>query len=241
MRDKGAALVILFMAAALCMACKPTGNGSDPAVTPGSLTDCRRPDACRLPSREFETAYGDPHACRGSEKRVCLVPMGWLPKDLVDDLVAYYQQEYNLALHVLPTIRLQPGFDKGQMLDADRLRALFMQTYPSYAGDLDVNLIGLTAIGIYTTEWPGGSYGQTYPTQGGTMRRHAMLSIFMLDPRNGGQPANNSVRDKRIRVLMNRSIARGHFGLPENNDPTSLLYHTISSLGQLDRMDERIR
>jgi hypothetical protein len=172
--------------------------------------------------------------------RVCLVPMGWLPKDLVDQLVVYYASQYNLTLHVLPAIRLAPGFDKGQMLDADRLRALFMQAYPPYANDIEVNLIGLTAIGIYTPEWPNGSFGQTYPTQGGTMRRHAVLSIFMLDPRNSGQPANNMVRDRRLRVLMNRSIARGYFGLPENNDPGTLLYQTISSVGQLDRTDERI-
>jgi hypothetical protein len=48
------------------------------------------------------------------------------------------------------------------------------------------------------------------------------------------------VRDRRLRVLMNRSIARGYFGLPENNDPGTLLYQTISSVGQLDRTDERI-
>jgi hypothetical protein len=172
--------------------------------------------------------------------RVCLVPLGWLPKELVDQLVVYYASQYNLTLHVLPAIRLAPGFDKGQLLDADRLRSLLMRTYPAYANDIEVNLIGLTAIGIYTQEWPNGSFGQTYPTQGGTMRRHAVLSIFMLDPRSSGQPPNNTVRDKRIRVLMNRSIARGYFGLPENNDPGTLLYQTISSVGQLDRTDDRI-
>ena len=228
----GLALIVIGLS------CKPTQTEPEATSTPTAPPNCRVATECRQASPAFARAYNDRDACRGSDMRVCLVPMGWLPKVMVDGLVAYYASEYNLTLHVLPTIELPPGFDKGQMLSADRLRASFIQTYPGLANDPEVNLIGLTATYIYTAEWPGGSFGQTYPTAGGT-RRHAMLSIAMLGPLDRG-PTGNALRDRRIRVLLNRPIARGHFDLPENNDRGSLLYHTISSVGQLDLMDERI-
>ncbi|HLG11563.1 MAG TPA: hypothetical protein VI876_07375, partial [Dehalococcoidia bacterium] len=72
---------------------------------------CADSNACRRPSPELRAAYTNPRACAGTGRRLCLVPIGDVPKDLVDHLVEYYQAEYGLSLHVVPAVELTPGSD----------------------------------------------------------------------------------------------------------------------------------
>jgi hypothetical protein len=57
--------------------------------------DCTNSAACREPTAEFAAAYNDPSVCKGDglDRRICLVPLGYVPLSLVDDLVAYYRDD----------------------------------------------------------------------------------------------------------------------------------------------------
>jgi hypothetical protein len=61
-----------------------------------------------------------------------------------------------------------------------------------------------------------------------------------MDPVSWGEPADDEVRNRRVRTMMNKYVAMTYYGLQLNDDPRSVLYRQISSLGDLDHIDERI-
>ncbi len=212
-------------------------------VTP-ELAKCADPDACLEPTADFLERYGDATSCDWYELHVCIVPLGDVPLDLVDRLVAYYEAEYGLRVSVLRPITLKPGMDTERpgQVEADLLREYFYKEYFVYDQSDDAILIGLTAIDIYTDDRPEWNwfFGQTYRFQGADGPRQAIISTYRMDPVSWGQPADNEVRDRRVRTLMNKYIALTFYGLELNDNPSSVLYRQISSLGDLDRINERI-
>ena len=210
---------------------------------PDAPQPCAKPDGCLASSTGFYEAYDDPRACAGEGKRVCLVPIGEVPKDLVDHLVEYYAQEYGLALHVLPPIALAGGQHPtrpGQR-ETWRLRASFSKFYPDYDSDPDVALIGLTALDVFYPDRPEWNwvFGSTFSFDG-LRPQQAIVSIFRMDPENWGQPEDDALRNRRARRMMNKYIALIHYGLDESLDPRSVLYGGIASVADLDNIDERI-
>jgi predicted Zn-dependent protease len=205
--------------------------------TDGSNGDCLNPNACREATPEFAAAYSDVRACEGREQRVCLVPLGEVPKDLVDHLVAYYRDEYDLTLHVLPAVELEPGFDSDRpgQLAAEYLQVMYTDAYGQYVGDPNVLLIGLTAIDIYTPDKPQWRWFFGYLDD-----RSAVISSFRMEPENWGKRTNDALRNRRVRTLMNKYIAMGYYGLPLNDDRHSVLFRLIGGLDILDGIDERI-
>jgi hypothetical protein len=164
------------------------------------------------------------------------VPLGYLPKDLVDHLVAYYQAEYGLELHVLPTVSLaRMEWSRPGQVAAEDLENLYTSAYIRLYNDRNVVLIGLTSLDIYTPERPEWKWFFGY-----TGDRHAVISAFRMEPVNWGERMNDDLRNKRVRTLMNKYIAMEYYGLPLNDNPRSVLYRLIGSLGTLDGIDERI-
>jgi predicted Zn-dependent protease len=208
-----------------------------PATRPAGRPNCLNPAACREPTDEFEAAYSDSRACEGTALRVCLVTLGYVPKDVVDHLVAYYADEYALKLHVLPAVSLQPGFSAGRrgQLEARTLIAAYADAYPAYYNDSRVVLIGLTSIDIYTADRP--QWQWFFGSSGGG---RAIISVFRMDPTNWGLRANDDLRNRRVRTLMNKYIALNYYRLPLSDDPNSVLYGSIGSVADLDRIDEEI-
>jgi hypothetical protein len=117
---------------------------------------CADVDACRKPSPELLARYPDATSCDWYERRVCIVPLGDVPVELVDHLVDYYATEYELEVRVLRPITLDEGLDSERpgQVEADVLRQYFSTQYFVYDRDLDAILIGLTPLDIYTAERP---------------------------------------------------------------------------------------
>ena len=205
--------------------------------TPIPAPKCLDPTACRTPTAEFAAAYNDPTACEGTTKRICLIPLGDVPKDLVDHLVAYYKSEYNLTLHVLPAVALESGFDSrrpGQR-QAAYMEQKYTAAYLDPSRDRNVTMLGLTSLDIYTAERPEWNWFFGQMGDG-----HGVISMFRMDPLNWGEPKDDALRNKRVRTLMNKYVALGYYGLKTNNDPHSVLYQLIGGLDTLDGIDERI-
>ncbi|HEY7679844.1 MAG TPA: hypothetical protein VIC04_04940, partial [Terriglobia bacterium] len=210
---------------------------------PAPALNCLAPDSCRQPTLSLLGLTGlNAKNCEGSGRRVCLVPLGEVPADLVLHLVDYYDSEYELELRVLPSVPLESGFDRDQQLEADGLHWVLERTYPEQFYDPDVVLIGLTSIDIYTAHTPEWSwfFGATYRAPADELPRQAILSAFRMDPVNWGGRRNDALRDKRVRTLMNKYIAMTYYGLPLNDNPRSVLFRQITSLQTLDGIDERI-
>ncbi len=210
-----------------------------------SAPDCRAFDACRVASPELKAAYGDPAACEGAGARVCLVPMGDVSKDIIDMLVEYYRKNYALTVHVARPLDLRQGFDREGQLEESLVLEQLRSTYSQYASDRSVTLIGLVPVDLYSGSMPASTWsfgrlrGQALP--GVPIEYYGgVISLYRMDPRNSGLPADDALYYSRVRKFVSKYIALGYFDLPISNNPLSLTSNTISGLAELDRVDERI-
>jgi hypothetical protein len=154
----------------------------------------------------------------------------------VDHLVDYYAEEYDLTLHVLPAVSLTGhALSRPGQIEAHYLESLYAGNYATQYRDRNVVLIGLTSLDIYTSSRPEWNW-----FFGHTGNRHSLISAFRMDPVNWSDRANDSLRNKRVRTLMNKYVAMEYFGLPLNDNPRSVLFRLIGGLGTLDGIDERI-
>ena len=90
-------------------------------------------------------------ACDGSEKRICIVPLGNVSDDLVRHLVDYYREEYDLKVRTLdnksiPTERADP--DRKQVGGIALLEYMGSLIPEAYA-DPDAILVGVTPVDMY--------------------------------------------------------------------------------------------
>jgi len=216
------------------------GRALSARKTPG----CLDPDACRRPSPELLAAFGDPRACDGPGKRICLVPLGDVAKEIVDHLIDYYRREYDLEVRVLRPLTLQPGFEPGHagQLEAAKLWGIMRSAYPAYAQDRNAVLIALTPIDIYLATAPQWqwAFGQAYRFGSEASFRHAVVSYYRMDPANYGLRPDPGKRNQRLRKIMNKYVAITYYGLRMSNDPRSVLYDSIGGLDDLDGVNERI-
>lgn len=224
-----------------------TRDEVDAAPPPVAERDCLAPDGCRKASPELRAAYNNPNACSGVLQRVCLVPMGDVPLETIEMLVAYYRREYGLRVQVAAPLDLREGFDRRTQMEESIVAMQLRSSYSEYANDRSVTLIGIVPVDLYQaglpgTEWTFGRLqGVARPgTPTGVDYIGGVISIFRMDPVNSGLPADDVLRDTRIRKMVNKFIALGHYELPVSNDPRSITYGFVASLADLDRAEERI-
>ena len=172
----------------------------------------------------------------GRRNGLCLVPLGYVPKNLVDHLVDYYTDEYDLTLHVLPAVSLAGhALSRPGQIEAHYLERLYSSTYAKQYRDRNVVLIGLTSLDIYTGDRPDWNWFFGY-----TGSRHAVISAFRMDPVNWRERTDDDLRNRRVRTLMNKYVAMEYYGLPLKDNRRSVLYRLIGGLDTLDGIDERI-
>ena len=207
--------------------------------------DCLAFDGCRAASEELKAAYSDPDACQGAGARVCLVPMGDIPKDTVDMLVEHYRKTYALTIQVARPLDLRLGFDRDTQLEESLVLEQLWASYRRYGNDRSVTLIGLVPVDIYagyvpSRPWSFGRLRGGTPPGGAIEYWGGIISIFRLDPLNAGLPPDDALRDARLRKLVSKYIAFSYFDLPVTNDPRLVTSNLESSLEHLDMVDERI-
>ena len=217
----------------------------EPAAEASRQQDCRAFDACRVASADLKAAYADPNACEGAGARVCLVPMGDVPKDVIDMLVEHYRKSYALTVHVARPLDLRQGFDRDGQLEESLVLEQLRSAYSQYAGDRSVTMIGLVPVDLYSGSMPSSSWsfgrlrGQALP--GVPVEYYGgVISLYRMDPRNSGLPPDDALYYSRLRKFVSKYIALGYFDLPISNDPLSVTSNRISDLAELDRVDERI-
>lgn len=240
-----AATLVAVLAVSLLLADRYLAD-EDLEAPAAARRDCLAFDGCRAASEELKRAYNDPNACDGAGARVCLVPMGDVPKDIVDGLVAHYKKDYGLTVHVAKPLDLRTGFDRRTQLEESLVHSYLYGAYRKYAIDKAVTLIGLVPVDLYLENRPNASWGfgrlRGEPrTDGiGIDYREGIISIYRMDPRNWGLPADDDLRDERIRKMVSKYIAHAYYDLPLSNDPSSVTFNNIAGLTELDSVNEHM-
>jgi predicted Zn-dependent protease len=199
---------------------------------------------CQQPTTELSQAYSDPSTCDGSGIRVCLVPMGAVSKSLVEHLVAYYGERYDIQVHVLPPVSFEAadGRERPNQVESLKLFELLADTQGrNLYRDPNAVLIGLVPVDMYTSNRPEWRwyFGGT-STSGGRTADLAVISTFRMDPRSWGLRADQELFHTRVRKLMNKYVAVLYYDLPLTDDPRSVTFRLIGGLDVLDRINERI-
>ena len=168
-------------------------------------------------------------------QKVYLVPLGEISSPSLNSLVVYYRQKYNLGVEILPALKLEPwltDYSRRQLVAQELIKEM-KRNYSEIANDRTMILIGITSMDMYIRDYPW-IFAFSW-REGG---RFAVVSTGRMDPAFFGRPSDESLTELRLKKLITKNIGLMYFGYFQSSDPNSVLYRSILSIGDLDRIGE---
>lgn len=196
--------------------------------------------ACKIASPDLKAAYNDPHACDGTTKRVCLLPVGNLPRKQIEDLRTYFKDKYGLSVAVLPpmdateAIGSQVNPDQWKV-DATKWSKELVRTSGGLLNS-GAKIIAVTPVDLHAGDSDTDSFvfGQKWFDNSTNEGRYGIVSTFRMNPQTFGEPANDALWFERIRKLVTKYVGIQYYGLVEDSDPASAMYRALYSVSALD-------
>jgi predicted Zn-dependent protease len=168
--------------------------------------------------------------------KIYFVPIGDFPAKQIQPLVQYYREKYNLEITVLSSIPVDPATRdeaRGQLM-AEDLVASVRRGAPEYATDPKAILIGFTSEDIYPTSqhWRFAFGWRT------ANARAAVVSTARMSLPYTGESLSVNVPETRLRKMVTKDIGILYYGLPQSQNPKSVLYNSILGIEELDQVGE---
>ena len=164
--------------------------------------------------------------------KIYFVPIGDFPDEQLQSLAQYYRQKYNLEITVLNSIPVDATTrdTSRHQLMAENLAASLRNGVPEQGGEPGAILIGFTSEDMYPTSKPwlfvfGWRLGGT---------RLAVVSTARLRILNIGHVLEWDLPGKRLRKIVTKDIGVFYYGLPQSQNPKSVLYNQIMGIEELD-------
>jgi hypothetical protein len=165
-------------------------------------------------------------------RAVLLAPLGGTSTADLQDLADFYAVRYDLDVGILPPAPIPAGLEdpaRGQVAAEDIIGRL-PSIYPEAIDPSNV-VIGVLPTDMYVRgipewRWAFGNRADGHLAVVSTARMHA-TGLF-----------GASIAASRLRKMVTRDIGALYFGLPLSDDPHSVLYFEILSVGDLDRLGE---
>lgn len=164
------------------------------------------------------------------DRTLYLVPIGDFPRDGALELAGYHDARYGLEISVRPSLPADestrdPARDQ---LVAERLLDQLWTGYPDLAADDGAVVIGLVTDDLYILDRPDWAWAFGLRDEA----RYAIVSTArMADP-------DPDVAAARLRKMVSRDIGILYYGLPFNDDRSSVLFREVLGADDLDRMNE---
>jgi len=176
-------------------------------------------------------------SCEGSERRVCLVPLGQVSPPLVQQLADHYRTQYGLSVTVLTPVAVPAGIANPlrEQVDAPMLIDYMGHLFPDEYADANAVLIGITPVDLYNQE---SHFRYVFGVKGTVESPRAMLSTFRMNPGAYGEAPDDALLLSRTRKLLSKYIGMLYYGLETSPDPASPLYDNILGPSDLDNMGE---
>jgi predicted Zn-dependent protease len=168
--------------------------------------------------------------------KIYFVPIGDFPAKQIQPLVQYYREKYNLEIAVLNSIPVDPATrdePRGQLM-AENLVASVRRGAPEYATDPKAILIGFTSEDIYPTSqhWRFAFGWRT------ANARAAVVSTARMSLPYTGESVGVNVPETRLRKMVTKDIGILYYGLPQSQNPKSVLYNSILGIEELDQVGD---
>lgn len=168
-------------------------------------------------------------------RKIYFIPVGDFPAESIDQLAAHYKDKFNLTIETLPRIQLDSSMvdrSRNQVV-AETLIATLKRQHPSLENDPDAILIALTSEDMYISKYAW-AFAFTFRQDD----KFAVVSIARMDPINFGDPADESLLNKRLRKMVTKNIGILYFRKSQNDNPQSVLYRGVGGIEELDVMSE---
>jgi predicted Zn-dependent protease len=167
--------------------------------------------------------------------RIYIVPMGHVQGLGLDELPAFYRNQYGLAVELLEPVSLEPtarNSARGQLIFGELIELLHRRL-PNLAKDKSAFLIGVTDEDMYIR---GNNSNFAYTAYDPPQRVGVVSSHRFIPYPLAGQ--ENLLRS-RIRKMVSRTIGFVVFNLPWSNDPSSVMYKDLYGAASADLMSDR--
>jgi hypothetical protein len=166
-------------------------------------------------------------------RTVAFAPMASFPIADLEQLTAFYQARYGLAIEILPPIQIPDGLldPNRRQLAAEDLIEVIATGIPG-ASDPDRVVIAFVTADIYIRGRPDWRWAFG-------LRDEAHLGVVST-ARMGAWPGpfGDLVESARLRKMATRDIGVLYFGMPLSTDRDSVLYQDILGVPDLDAMGE---
>jgi predicted Zn-dependent protease len=169
---------------------------------------------------------------RGARK-IYFVPLAQFPESDLEPLVAYCQDRFHIKVNVLHAVPIPTAAldrDRRQLI-AEELIAAMQRALPDLAPDPDAVLIGFTSADMY-------SQSQSLQFVFGWRSDSAVVSTARLNLHYPGEPAKGARPEVRLRKIVVKDIGMLYYGLPQSDNPASVLYSAITGIEELDKLTE---
>ena len=168
--------------------------------------------------------------------RVYFVPLGSFPGDDLTSLAQYYRDKYKLDITILKSIPVDDvvrDSSRGQLM-AEKLVESVRAGAPEYANDPRAILIFFTSEDIYPTSqnWQF-AFGWRLGSSHAAVVSTARMSLHYI-----GQPIDLNLSETRLRKMVTKDIGILYYGLPQSQNPSSVLYNGIMGIEELDHVGE---
>ena len=165
--------------------------------------------------------------------RAYFVALGEFAGPTIDELAAYHRNRYGVSVEVLPPLNVTGGqlhLLRRQVI-AEELVTLMRDSYSEIANAPDAVVLGITELDMYARgieapfvyEW----------RQDG---RFGVVSTLHTGSNDFRRPASREQVHLRVQKMVTRNLGVLMFGLPLNGDPDSILFGSLATLEDLDRM-----
>ncbi len=168
--------------------------------------------------------------------KIYFVPIGDFPAEQLQTLAQYYHEKYELEITVLNSVPVDPTCRDAsrQQLMAEKLAASLRSSVPEHGGEAGSILIGFTSEDVYPTtkNWQfafGWRLGET---------NSAVVSSARLSLPDIGQVLERDLPGKRLRKIVTKDIGILYYGLPQSQNPKSVLYNQIIGIEELDEVGD---
>ncbi len=168
--------------------------------------------------------------------KVYFVPIGDFPRDQMHELENYCHRKFGLQVPILRTIDVSArdlDGDRGQLV-AEKLVTEMRSAFPELAAEPNAIMIGLTSQDMYIAakDWrfAFGWRDADTPT--------AVVSTARMNLHYSDEPFWSSSANIRLRKVVTKDIGILYYGLPQSDNPKSVLYSGILGIQELDAVGE---
>jgi len=162
-----------------------------------------------------------------------LAPLDATPTERVEGLAAYFARRYGIVVRTLPAT-VTPGYAwdgaRGQLIAEAVLQAL-PDAFPGPASDPGAVVIAITDRDLYIDARP--DWAWAFGLRSDDLR-WSVVSTHAMEL-GEGDPARVQTR---LRRMVAKNVGLMYFGLEPSDDPRSLVYRSIVSVGDLDAMGD---